>query len=213
MNDIKGKRPKSSEEEIAELRQLLASLESQRPLLGESIDVAISEIKTRIADLESSARLSSSGAIAVGPGAVAAGTGGVAVSGSVAGRDLHVTQVAGDYAVQIGQVSGVEIAGRDHVPGGYLLTPYEIRRILQDGFDLEELKTLAFDLNLDYETLPESSPEAMIRELVAYFWRREQLDILVQAIGTYRPDLLDERIPLWKAWTQISRGLGALQRV
>jgi len=208
MNDIKGKRPKSSEDEIAGLRQLLASLESQRPLLGESIDVTIAEIKARIADLESSTRVSSSGAIAVGPGAVAAGVGGVAVGGSVAGGDIHITQVVDGIH---GQLSGAAIGGRDHVSAGYLLTPYEIRRILQDGFDLEELRTLAFDLNLDYETLPDSSPEATIRELVAYFWRREQLDILVQAIGTYRPDLLDERIPLWKAWTQISRGLGALE--
>lgn len=200
MNDTKRERPKSSEEEIAELRQLLASLESQRPLLGESIDVTIAEVKARVADLESSTRVSGSGAVAVGPGAVAAGAGGVAVSGSVAGRDIQITSVSGDV-----------IAGRDYVAAEYLLTPYEIRRILQDGFTLDELRTLAFDLNVDYETLPSASREGMIRELVAYFWRLEQLDVLVRAIGIHRPDLLDERIPLWKAWTQISQGLGALE--
>jgi len=206
MSDIEGKPPKSGEEEIAELRQLLASLKAQRPLLGESTDVTIAEIQARIADLESSTRVSESGAMAVGPGAIAAGAGGVAVSGSVAGRDIRIIQVFKD--VESGDVM---IRAQADASARYLLTPYEIRRILQDGFNLEELRTLAFDLNVDYDTLPASSLEAAIRELVAYFWRREQLDVLVQAIGIHRPDLLDERIPLWKAWTQISQGLGALE--
>ena len=136
-----------------------------------------------------------------GPGAThgsAISTGqGVAVSGSVIHGDLQTVNILVD-------------AGDVSIEDGYLLTPSEIRRVLEEGFSEEELRTLAFDLNLDYDTLPGASRTGKVREIVTIFWRREHLDALVREIGICRPGLLDERLPLWKAWSQISKELGAL---
>lgn len=60
--------------------------------------------------------------------------------------------------------------------------PTNLRRVLVQYFDLEELRTLCFDLQVDFDLLSGSSKGEKTRELVLYWQKRGQLDRLVEAI-------------------------------
>jgi len=64
-----------------------------------------------------------------------------------------------------------------------------LRRILVERFDLEELRTLCFDLSVDYDALGGEGKEARARELIAYLQRRRQLDQVTSYIRQHRPDI------------------------
>jgi hypothetical protein len=64
-----------------------------------------------------------------------------------------------------------------------------LRRILAERFDLEELRTLCFDLGVRYDDLPAEGQQAKARELVAYLQRRERLDQLASYLRQHRPDI------------------------
>ena len=71
------------------------------------------------------------------------------------------------------------------------VSPTQLRRLLVDYFDYEELRTLCFDLDLDYEFLPGEGKGAKVRELVAYMQRREHgLERLVTAIRSERGHII-----------------------
>ena len=148
----------------------------------------------------------------------------------VAGRPAQTTHVehqAGGYAVQIGKAAGVTIegegvgaqvtihgdvvAGRDiQVEFPQLITPVHLRRMLDENFSWEELRTLCFDINVDFDALPGAGKASKSRELVSYFWRRDQLELLVSTIDRLRPGLLEMSFPFWRAWRSISTNLGIL---
>lgn len=69
------------------------------------------------------------------------------------------------------------------------LSPVDLRRILTLLFDEEELRTLCFDLNVDYDSLRGEGKAAKARELVALAERLGQLDLLEAAVRRERPDL------------------------
>jgi hypothetical protein len=69
------------------------------------------------------------------------------------------------------------------------LTPIDLRRVLTRLFDEEELETLCFDLNVDYESLPAQGKGAKARELVKLCERIGQTAILEAAIRRERPSL------------------------
>lgn len=60
--------------------------------------------------------------------------------------------------------------------------PANLRRALVQYFDLEELRTLCFDLQVDFDSLPGNNKGAKARELVIYWQNRGQLQRLVDAI-------------------------------
>lgn len=62
-----------------------------------------------------------------------------------------------------------------------------LRRTLSELFDQEELRDLAFDLAIDYDSLPGTAKKDKARELVAYCWRHGRLDELKRAILLHRP--------------------------
>jgi hypothetical protein len=62
-----------------------------------------------------------------------------------------------------------------------------IRRILIDKFSEGELRTLATDLGVDYDNLPDSGKANKARELVLFLDRRDQLSQLVQVGKHLRP--------------------------
>jgi hypothetical protein len=64
-----------------------------------------------------------------------------------------------------------------------------LRRILVERFSLEELRTLCFDLSIDYDALGGEGKEARARELIAHLQRRRQLDQLTNYIRQHRPDI------------------------
>jgi hypothetical protein len=65
----------------------------------------------------------------------------------------------------------------------------ELRKLLAARFNTGELRTLCFDLGVDYEDLPGESKADKARELVSYCERRDCLDKLVQIGRQLRPDV------------------------
>jgi hypothetical protein len=61
-------------------------------------------------------------------------------------------------------------------------TPTSLRRALVQYFDLDELRTLCFDLDVDYDQLSGDTKGAKARELVIYWEKRGQIHQLVEAI-------------------------------
>lgn len=56
----------------------------------------------------------------------------------------------------------------------------ELRRFLVKRFNLSELKTLSFDLGVDYELFPHGTKAEFTRELISYFERRGNVRFLVE---------------------------------
>lgn len=69
-----------------------------------------------------------------------------------------------------------------------------LRRALVECFDDSELRTLCFDLGVDYDSLPGDSKTDRARELVSYFWRRGHLVTLTQVIESLRSDTVYARV-------------------
>jgi len=65
----------------------------------------------------------------------------------------------------------------------------ELRKKIATHFSDDEIKTLCFDLNVDYEALKGDTKSTRARELILDRERKEQLPELVRAIHRLRPDL------------------------
>lgn len=65
----------------------------------------------------------------------------------------------------------------------------QLRRMINDTFNEEELRTLAFDLQVDYESLPGQGKAAKARELVAEIGRSDRIPELVSDCAKMRPNL------------------------
>jgi bifunctional DNase/RNase len=64
-----------------------------------------------------------------------------------------------------------------------------LRQKLGASFNLEELKHLSFDLNIDYENLPFTTKDLFIRELLLYCERAGRLPILMALVRQERPHI------------------------
>ncbi len=73
-----------------------------------------------------------------------------------------------------------------------------LRELMLKHFDISELKTLCFDLGVDYESLggADAGRTDKVRELILYFERRDRLSELVAACARLRPEA---------SWTDLSR--------
>jgi tetratricopeptide (TPR) repeat protein len=72
-----------------------------------------------------------------------------------------------------------------------LLEPNErasLREFLVGRFALDELKNLAFDLGVDYESFPHQTTSELSRGLIAYFERNGNLSCLLEKVLNQRPD-------------------------
>jgi hypothetical protein len=65
----------------------------------------------------------------------------------------------------------------------------QLREILSSRFNLEELRTLCFDLDVDYENLSGEGLTAKARELVAFLENRGRLSALIEWMKQGRPDI------------------------
>jgi hypothetical protein len=70
----------------------------------------------------------------------------------------------------------------------------QLRTLLVERFNLEELRTLCFDLGVEYENLPGEGKSAKARELVAHLARRGRTQELVRLIVELRPDVRPEDV-------------------
>lgn len=64
----------------------------------------------------------------------------------------------------------------------------QLREFLADRFNLDEMKTLCFDLGLDYEEFPHATKTEFSRELIVYFERHNKMGCLVAEMLEVRPD-------------------------
>lgn len=64
-----------------------------------------------------------------------------------------------------------------------------LRQVLTDRFSDDELRTLCFDLGLDYDLLPGEGKGGKARELLRYLDRRDRIDELIEVGQTMRPDV------------------------
>jgi hypothetical protein len=70
---------------------------------------------------------------------------------------------------------------------GSFRSPSELLLFINNSFNEEELKTLAFELGVDYDSLSGEGKSGKARELVGYVERRAQLPALVAAVRQARP--------------------------
>ncbi len=81
----------------------------------------------------------------------------------------------------------------------------QLRQLLVDHYSEGELRTLCFDLGVDYESLPPGGKADKARELVAYLERRDRILDLLQVGQRLRPDVdwsqiyLDDRMADYRA--------------
>ncbi len=81
----------------------------------------------------------------------------------------------------------------------------QLRQLLVDHFNEGELRTLCFDLGVDYENLPPGGKADKARELVAHLERRNQIPELLEMGRRLRPDVdwsqtyLDDRMADYRA--------------
>jgi hypothetical protein len=71
----------------------------------------------------------------------------------------------------------------------------ELRQNLTDHFNDEELRTLCFDMGVDYESLPALGKAAKAREFVTHLEHRSRLPELVRKCRTLRPNVAWPDIP------------------
>ena len=73
-----------------------------------------------------------------------------------------------------------------------MMTTSELRDLIKNSFNINDLKSLCTDLGIDFEDLGESTREGAARELIGYFQRRGQLQKLIDGVYARRPDLQTE---------------------
>lgn len=67
------------------------------------------------------------------------------------------------------------------------MTWAQFRQLISQHFDVEEMRTLCFDLNIDYDALRGEGKEAKVRELAALFRRNGRLPELIEVLTSMRP--------------------------
>ncbi len=65
----------------------------------------------------------------------------------------------------------------------------QLRQILATRFDTTELRTLCFELDVEYSNLPGRSKAEKEQELIVYLERRQRLPDLVKVGQQLRPDI------------------------
>jgi hypothetical protein len=65
----------------------------------------------------------------------------------------------------------------------------QLRQVFTTRFDAGELRTLCFDLGVDYDDLPGEGKASRARELVGYLARRDRIADLIRVGKRLRPDI------------------------
>jgi hypothetical protein len=63
----------------------------------------------------------------------------------------------------------------------------KLQELINSHFNFEEVRSLAFEMNIDYEILAGENKSSKVRELIIYLERRGQLEKLIQILIANRP--------------------------
>jgi hypothetical protein len=66
-----------------------------------------------------------------------------------------------------------------------------LRKVIEGHFNTDEIKTLCFDLDIDYENLDGDSKPSKIRELISLCERQNRRDELIETVLRLRPAIRD----------------------
>jgi len=72
-------------------------------------------------------------------------------------------------------------------PEAELLNFTELHRLITYHFDEEELRTLCFDLEIQYDSLSGSNKDSKVRELISFLERRQGITLLLKKFVELRP--------------------------
>jgi len=97
---------------------------------------------------------------------------------NVAG-DVHGPMPSGDNHLRTEEVTMAPTSDREYL--------VRLRETLATYFDAGELRTLCFDLGVDYDDLPGEGKANKARELIAYLERRDRIPELVSVCQELRP--------------------------
>ena len=64
-----------------------------------------------------------------------------------------------------------------------------LRQLLETRLVEGELRTLCYDLNVDYDSLPDTGKANKARELIIYLENRSRIPALVELLRERRPDI------------------------
>lgn len=70
-----------------------------------------------------------------------------------------------------------------------MVSQSKLVKAIEDSFNLEELRSLCFSLEIDYENLAGETKHAKIIALFQYFQRRNNLDVLIHKLAEIRPNV------------------------
>ena len=70
-----------------------------------------------------------------------------------------------------------------------MMTWSEFRRLISQHFDIEELKILCFDLDIDYDNLPGERKDRKVAELIDHLRSHKRIPDLVDALTNIRPPI------------------------
>lgn len=91
-------------------------------------------------------------------------------------------------------LSSMQVTGEGH---GELaeMDGAQLHQLISTHFDIEELRTLCFDMNIDYDTLRGEGKDAKARELIMQCRRNSRIAELVARLGALRPNVAWDDIP------------------
>ncbi len=110
----------------------------------------------------------------------------------------------GKYNIHIEHAQGLAIGDNARVERSFYGTEEEtasaippqirermirLRELLNQRLDLEELRTLGFDLGIEYDSLRGEGKTAKLRELLIYLERRNEIERLEDWLRRHRPDI------------------------
>lgn len=105
--------------------------------------------------------------------------------GSVQGGVVNIgsqTEISG---------TGQEFASREEQPLEMNTRFSQLLNVLNDRFDISEIREICFVLNVDYENLLGETKRAKVHSLIEYHQRRDQISMLESEILRRRPGSLN----------------------
>ncbi len=113
-------------------------------------------------------------------------------------RGIHILPAPGLAKATYAAVSTLSVQRVDSPPEAENLSRKKLarlRQILADYFSQDELRTLCFEIGVDYEDLPGDGKGSKARELVIYLERQERIPELIAICRTLRPNAFREDTP------------------